>query len=88
MGGAGGGGRIALLSNGLIIEGDMNSSGGRNLSISHSTYRENDLVAYWTLDDNSSSTTALNANGNTNLNGIISGSPERRAGKKGGAFYF
>jgi hypothetical protein len=33
-------------------------------------------------------TQALNEQGNANLNGVISGSPERRAGKKGGAFYF
>ena len=31
---------------------------------------------------------AVNVQGNSALNGVISGSPERRAGKKGGAFYF
>ena len=30
----------------------------------------------------------MNAQGNSVLNGNISGNPERRAGKKGGAFYF
>ena len=88
LAGAGGGGRIALLSEGSIVEGDTNASGGRNLSISQPNYRSNDLVAYWTLDENASSSTAVNVQGNTSLNGVISGSPERRAGKKGGAFYF
>ena len=46
------------------------------------------MVAHWTLDENASSSTAVNVQGNTSLNGVISGSPERRAGKKGGAFYF
>ena len=88
LAGAGGGGRIALLSEGSIVEGDTNASGGRNLSISQQNFRSNDLVAYWTLDENASSSTAVNVQGNTSLNGVISGSPERRAGKKGGAFYF
>ena len=88
LAGAGGGGRIALFAPGTIIEGDTNASGGRNLSIVHTDYMTNDLVAHWKLDDNSSSSIAFNSQGNPSLNGVISGSPERRAGKKGGAFYF
>ena len=88
LAGAGGGGRIALLSNGAITEGDVNASGGQNFSLIHSTYRQDNLVGYWTLDDIASSNVAVNAQGNSVLNGNISGNPERRAGKKGGAFYF
>ena len=40
------------------------------------------------FDDIASSNVAVNAQGNSVLNGNISGNPERRAGKKGGAFYF
>ena len=72
----------------MISAGDVNSSGGRNLSIVHPDYRSSDLVAHWKFDENVSTTTALNSQGNVALNGIISGNPERRAGKKGGAFYF
>jgi hypothetical protein len=88
LAGAGGGGRIVLLTSGAIVEGDTNASGGRNLSIVHANYRSTDLVAHWTLDDNTSSNIALNLQGDVALNGIISGKPVRRAGKKGGAFYF
>ena len=68
-----GGGRIALLSNGAITEGDVNASGGQNFSLIHSTYRQDNLVGYWTLDDIASSNVAVNAQGNSVLNGNISG---------------
>ena len=86
LAGAGGGGRIALLSEGSIVEGDTNASGGRNLSISQPNYRSNDLVAHWTLDENASSSTAVNVQGNTSLNGVISGSPEEEQARKVGLF--
>ena len=45
LAGAGGGGRIALLSDGAISEeGDVNASGGQNFSLIHSTYRQGNLV--------------------------------------------
>ena len=68
--------------------GDTNSSGGQNLSDVQTNYRSNDLVAHWKFDENSSSAIAINSQGNSALNGNISGEPERRAGMKGGAFYF
>ena len=88
LAGAGGGGRIALLSNGTLIAGDTNTSGGQVYTSIEPTYRENDLIAYWPLDEASSSNEVSNVTGNTNLDGDIYGNPERRAGKKGGAFYF
>ena len=46
------------------------------------------MVGHWTMDENSSTNIAINATGNVLLNGNIFGSPERKAGVKGGAFYF
>ena len=40
------------------------------------------------MDEAVGSSTAVNAAGNPALDGTISGSPDRRAGVKGGAFYF
>ena len=88
MAGPGGGGRIALITDGSLQTGDTNSSGGNNMSVYSTTYRSEDLVGYWKLDETASSSTAVNTTGNTALNGTISGNPDRRTGVKGGAFYF
>ena len=87
LAGAGGGGTHRLLSDGTITAGDTNSSGGNNLSIVHQNYRSSSLVAHWKFDENSSTTTAVNSKGNFALNNYF-WNPERRTGKKGGAFYF
>ena len=56
------------------------------MSIIPSIYRQQDLVGYWKLDEAAHSSTADNFNGDSSLDGNISGSPERRAGLFGGAF--
>ena len=53
-----------------------------------SNYREDDLVGYWPLDENSSSSIAYNHSPISGLDGNINDHPERRSGVKGGAFYF
>ena len=88
LAGAGGGGRIALITNGSLSVGELNSTGGSNMSIISSIYRQQDLVGYWKLDEAAHSSTADNFNGDSSLDGNISGSPERRAGLFGGAFLF
>ncbi|MDG0963632.1 MAG: putative Ig domain-containing protein, partial [Opitutales bacterium] len=88
LAGAGGGGRLSLLTSGLLTEGVVLVSGGVNQSIAFNNYRPNDLVGHWKLDENSSTNIAINSTGNTLLNGTISGSPLRIAGVKEGAFKF
>ena len=88
MAGAGGGGRISLLTSGSLTEGTVLLTGGQNKSIISSNYRASDLVGHWTLDENQSTTIASNVTGNALLNGTIDGNPQRVTGVKGGAFAF
>ena len=86
LAGAGGGGRIAFITDGSLLMGEVNASGGINQSTQNSIYRQQDLVGYWTMDEAVGSSTAVNAAGNPALDGTISGSPDRRAGVKVGLF--
>jgi hypothetical protein len=88
LAGAGGGGRVALLTPGQLIEGDVLINGGESNTTSGDNYRQNELVAYWTLDEDNSTTECVNQTGIQSLDGNILGAPQRVAGVKGGAFSF
>ncbi|HAW98692.1 MAG TPA: hypothetical protein DCX67_09175, partial [Opitutae bacterium] len=87
LGGVGGGGRIALVTAGALVEGDLNASSGRSLYAAASVHRSADLVGHWKFDENASVSVATDSSGN-NLHATIVGSPQRLPGVRDGAFYF
>ena len=88
LAGAGGGGRVSLLTPLNLIEGQVFVDGGESVITFDDIYRQDDLVAYWTLDDLNSSDVAVNQTGNDLLDGNITGQPVRVSGIKNGAFAF
>ena len=54
LGGVGGGGRIALVTSGTLVDGDLNASAGRSLYAAASVHRSADLVGHWKFDENAS----------------------------------
>ena len=77
LAGAGGGGRISLLAPGSVTQGLVLLDGGENKSQVFSDYKQSELVGHWNLDDNQSSSVAINSTGNSLLNGNITGNPLR-----------
>ena len=70
-----------------MTQGLVLLDGGENKSQVFSDYKQSELVGHWNLDDNQSSSVALNSTGNSLLNGNIT-NPLRVPGVKGNAFLF
>ena len=87
-GGAGGAGRIALLTPGNLTQGTLDVTGGEIVRQTiPGVLRSEDLVGHWQFEESSGINTAADSSVN-GLDGTITGSPARVPGMIGNAFRF